>query len=191
MLIGALVAHHPHTTHGAQQDGSCLPHLVVETFAIITNICEHVLNVDIIGFLEYADSLAGDIAKDAHRQTRAREWMSLDETVGHAQLATHTAHLVLEQPLKRLAQLQVHFLGQSAHIMMTLDSHACDGQALDAVGVDGSLCQPTGIRDFVRLGIEHLDKVASDDFAFLLGVGHTRQVGKELVAGIYANHVQP
>lgn len=77
---------------------------------------------------------------------------------GHSQFASHAADFVLEQPLQRLAQTEVHLLGQTAHIVMALDGLARNVQALDAVGINGALRQPAGIGYLVRFGIEDLDK---------------------------------
>ena len=109
---------------------------------------------------------------------------------GHSQFASHAAYFVLEQPLQRFAQTEVHLLGQTAHVVMALDGLARNVQALDAVGINGALCQPTGIGYLVRFGIEDLDKIAADDFTLLLRLGHSLQILEELLAGIHANHVQ-
>ena len=53
-------------------------------------------------------------------------------------LVTHTAHLVLEEPLERLAQLEFHVFGQAAHVVVALDDFARDVEAFDAVGVASS-----------------------------------------------------
>ena len=74
--------------------------------------------------------------------------------------------------------------------MMTLDHLTCNVQTLDTVGIDGALRQPAGIGNLAGLGIEHLDKVATDNLALLLRVAHTCQIRKELLAGIDTNHVQ-
>ena len=43
---------------------------------------------------------------------------------GHSQFASHAAYFVLEQPLQRFAQTEVHLLGQTAHVVMALDGLA-------------------------------------------------------------------
>lgn len=63
--------------------------------------------------------------------------------------------------------------------MVTLNGHASDAQALDAVRIDGTLSQPFGISDFLGLSIEHLDEVAADNLTFLLRVGDTFEVLEE------------
>ena len=73
---------------------------------------------------------------------------------------------------------------------MAFDSLARNVQALDAVGINGTLRQPAGIGYLVRFGIEYFDKITTDDFTLLFGLGHSLQILEKLRAGIYANHVQ-
>ena len=116
--------------------------------------------------------------------------MAGDEMLRHTELTPHTTHLVLEQPLQRLAELQAHLLRQSSHIVMALDDLARDVQRLDTVWIDGTLRQPLGIGDLLRLGIEHLHEVAADDLTLLLRLIDTSQVSEELLAGIDTDHVE-
>ena len=116
--------------------------------------------------------------------------MTGDQMLRHSQLTTHTTHLVLKQPLQRFTELQVHLLGQTAHIMVTLDHLTRDIQRLDTVGIDRTLSQPFGIRDLLRLGIENLHEITTNNLAFLFWICHTCEVGKELRTGIHADHVQ-
>ena len=52
------------------------------------------------------------------------------------------------------------------------------------------LGEPFGVGYFLRLGIEHLNEVATDDFTLLLRVGDAFQILEELVACVYADYVQ-
>ena len=131
--------------------------------------------------MQDAHFLGGDVAQYADGQSWSGERMAGDEMLGHAHLTAHAAHLVLEQPLQGLAELQVHLLGQSAHVVVALDHLARDVERLDAVGIDGALGQPLGVGNLLSLGIEDLHEVAAYDFALLLGVGDAGQVGKELL----------
>ena len=99
----------------------------------------------------------------------------------HAHLTAHAAHLVLEQPLQGFAELKVHLLWQSAHVVVALNHLARDVERLDAIGIDGALGQPLGVGNLLSLGIEDLHEVAAYDFAFLFGVGNAGQVSKELL----------
>ena len=139
ILVGAFVAHHAYAPHIGEQDGACLPYLVVES-----PVAE-ALDEDVVGILQDAHLLGCDGAEDAHGQSRSGEGMASDEVFGDAELSAHAAHLVLEEPLQRLAQLEVHLLGQSAHVVMALDDLARDVEALDAVGVDGALGKPVAL----------------------------------------------
>lgn len=74
--------------------------------------------------------------------------------------------------------------------MVALDNLTRDIQRLDTVGIDSTLRQPFGIGDLLRLSIEDLDEVTSDNLTLLLRVRDSCQVGKELLTGIHTNHVQ-
>jgi hypothetical protein len=56
-----------------------------------------------------------------HRQTGARKRLPLDEGVGDAQAAAQPPDLVLEQFPERFDELQVHPVGQAAHVVVALD----------------------------------------------------------------------
>ena len=98
-----------------------------------------------------------------------------------AQGATHAAHLVLEQGAQRLHDLQVHLLGQAAHVVVRLDLAArpVDAHALDDIRIDGALGQPTSALDFLCLCVEHVDEGRTDSLAFGLRVGDTFQLFEE------------
>ncbi len=191
MLVSALIAHHPYGADGGEKYRTCLPYMVVETCAVGHGVVVHLLYVDIVGILQDTHFLTGDVAKDADSQTRTGERMTLDETFGHAHLVAYTAHLVLEEPSERFAELQVHLLGQTANVVVALDDHACNAQALYAVWVNRSLSQPFGIGYLLRLSIEDLYKVAADNLAFLLRVGYPLQVLEELFRSVHTYNVQP
>ena len=116
--------------------------------------------------------------------------MTRDEMLGHTKLSSHTAHLVLEEPLEWFAKRKMHLLGQTADIVMRLDDLARDIERLDAVGINSALSQPLGILDLLGFSVEYLDEVASDDLTLLLGVTHTCQVGKELLRSIHTNYIE-
>ena len=73
----------------------------------------------------------------------------------------------------------MHLFGQSSHVVMTLDDLARDVERFDAVGIDGSLCQPLRPFNLAGFGIEDLDEVAANDFALLLRVGNAGEVIEE------------
>ena len=116
--------------------------------------------------------------------------MAGDEVLGHAHGASHTTHFVLEEPLQRFAEREVHLLGKSAHIVVALDDLTRDVEAFDAVGVDGSLRQPACVGNLAGFGVEDFHKVAADDLAFLFRLLHSRQVAEELFRSVYANDVE-
>ena len=82
------------------------------------------LNENIVGFLQSMHLLRCYIPQDADSQSRTGERMTGNQMFGHSQFASHAAYFVLEQPLQRFAQTEVHLLGQTAHVVMALDGLA-------------------------------------------------------------------
>ena len=65
-----------------------------------------------------------------------------------------------------------------------------DRAGFDHIGVNGPLCQPPGILDLGRLGIEHVDERRPDGLAFLFRIGNPGQNLVKTLAGIYAHDVE-
>ena len=107
--------------------------------------------------------------------------MTADELALDAQGTAHTAHLVLEEGTQRLHNLQVHLLGQAAHVMVRLDlaARSVDAHALDDIGIDGALGQPTRAFDLLCLGIKHIDKRRTNGFSLGFGVSDALQLFEE------------
>ncbi len=74
--------------------------------------------------------------------------------------------------------------------MVALDDGAGDGKRLDAVGIDGALCEPARVGNFRCLAVEDLDEVGADNLALALGVCDACEVSEELVRSVDAAHVQ-
>ena len=182
-FISPFVSHHTHAAHG-KQDDTRLPHLAIQS------PLSQSTDEDVVGVLQDAHLFWGDVAKDTHGKPRSGERMAIDKMLGHMKLAADTAHLILEEPSQRFAKAQVHLFGQSAHVVVTLDDFACDVEALDAVGINRALCEPTGVFYFLCLGLKDIDKALADNFALLLRVVHTGQLAEKLLAGVDSDHVE-
>ena len=150
MLIGAFISHYTDTADGREKDDTSLPDLIVERnldvsvlhigrytssqdFASLFTTKFYLIlskssDIDIIRILQNTNLIWGDVAQDADGKTRTWEGVAGNEMLGHSQLTTHTAHLILEQPFQRFTELQVHLFRQSAHIVMTLDYLTCNIQ---------------------------------------------------------------
>ena len=87
-----------------------------------------------------------------------------------------------EGDFEKVANAIDHADGSAEKMAKTrMDNLAGDVETLDAVGIDRSLGKPFGTRLLLRLGVEHLHEVASDDLTLLLRVGNASEVGKELL----------
>ena len=98
------------------------------------------------------------------------------------------AHLVLEQVLQRLDQLEAELLGQAADVVVRLDGRGRavgGGAALDDVGIERTLSQKVGALDPKSLVLEHVDEYVADDPPFLLRIGDPGQGAEEAVTGVH------
>jgi hypothetical protein len=85
--------------------------------------------------------VGGDLADDAHAQPGAGERLAPHDLVGQAQLGAHLADLVLEEQAQGLDQVELHVLGEAAHVVVALDLGGAGGARLDDVGVERALHQ--------------------------------------------------
>ena len=184
-FVGTFVAHDAHALY-RQQHNSRLPYLVVEV-----GLVEHV-DEDLVGLLEHGDLLGRDLAQNTYSETRAGEGVAAYEQRADAERTAHAAHLILEEQAQGLDDLQVHVFGQAAHVVVRLDlgGGAVDRSRLHDVGIYRPLSQPLDILYALGLLVEYLDEVAAYDLAFLLGVGHARQIAQKTVCGAHALDIE-
>src|ERR1019366_3905571 len=90
----------------------------------------------------------------------------------HPELFAGSSYLVLEEFAEGLDELQVHLLGQAAHVVVALDDGAgpAEADALDDVRVEGALDEPLAPGDALGLLFEDLDEDPADDLPLLLRV---------------------
>ena len=177
VLVGALVAHDAHG-HDRQQHGEALGGGAVPAAG------PELLDEDGVGVLQDLHPLRADAAGNAHRQAGAGEGVAPDHVLGQAQGQAHPPHLVLEQLAQGLHQLQLHEVGQAAHVVVGFHQHgAADAGALDHVGIQGALGQEVGL-ELARLPVEHVDEDLPDDLALGFGVADPRQGPQEFRPGV-------
>ena len=182
-LVGSFVSHHSDALHG-EEDCACLPHFVIE-IPVAEALDEYV-----VGFLEDAHFLGGDVAKDAHCESGTGERVAIYEMLRHAEFAAHVAHFVFKEQTERLAEFEVHFLGEASHIVVAFDDGAGDRERLNAVGVDSSLGEPFHIFYFMGFFVEDIDEALADNLAFAFRLGDAGEFGEEFFACIDADYVQ-
>src|SRR4029079_13206739 len=71
--------------------------------------------------LNEADLFLRDVTKNAHSQTRTREWMAPKDLFRNVQLSSDQSHFVFEQLAQRLDQFEIHLFRQPPDVVMTLD----------------------------------------------------------------------
>ena len=104
--------------------------------------------------------------------------MAIDQRLRQAEFQAEAAHLVLEQILERLDQLEAEFLGQSADVVVRLDvgGRSVHGAAaLDHVGIQRALREKVSVVDVAGLVLEHVDEDVADAAAFLLRIADALQ----------------
>ena len=157
-------------------------------------------NENVVGLARDAHLLLGDLAEDAHGDTRAREGVAHDELLVDAEGAAELADLVLVKGAEGLDELQAlavgHALGQAADVVVGLDGGggALEGQRLDHVRVQGALQEEAdlgalagllgGLLDLLGLGLEHVDELAADELALLLRVVQALETLEEVLGGV-------
>ena len=161
-LVAALVAHADRLDVGHGDE--VLPDLTGQT-ALVELVAQ-----DGVGLTQGLQTVTGDGTQAADTQTGAGEGLTVDHGMGQTQsLADHT-DFVLEQQLDGLNQLKLQILGQTANIMVGLNSLLafCSLDGLQNVGVDGTLSQEGNALQLAGLVGEDGDELLADDLALAL-----------------------
>src|SRR5689334_25078299 len=101
MFVGAVVPHYTDGLH-RKQHSERLPDKVVQSRAA------DFFEVYGVGLAQDLELLCGERARNPDRQARSREGMAPDEALPQAQLASQSAHLLLEESAQRPAPLPIH-----------------------------------------------------------------------------------
>src|SRR5436190_9435769 len=134
VLVGAVVAHHPHRPHG-QQHGERLPQRAVESGGL--DLARH----DVVGLAEHLEPVAADGPEAPHGEAGAGERLPVDELLVEAEAQPDEPHLVLEELPQRLDELEAELAREPPHVVVALDHHrrAAHRGRLDHVGVERAL----------------------------------------------------
>ena len=115
IVVGAAVAHDAHGA-GVGEDSKILVQVLV--LAGLGNLVPE----DEIGLPEGVRLLLGDVPDDADGKAGAGERLTGDQVLGQAQLTAQLTDLVLEEEPQGLDDLlEVHIVGQAAHVVVALD----------------------------------------------------------------------
>src|SRR5437016_528435 len=150
----------------------------------------------VVGFLQQSNAFGRNLAQNAHRQARPREWLALENFFRHSGFAANFADLIFKEVFERLDQLELHLLRQAAYVVVSLDGlrRATHTARFDYIGIERSLHQPLDLADQpfnpVGFAIEDLDEFVANELAFLFRIDHTGELGQEALAGIYGHQVQ-
>ena len=130
-------------------------------------------------------TVAGYRANTAHAKARTRERLAVHHVIRQAQRLADHAHLVLEQELHWLDQLELQILRQAAHVVVALYR-----AGLNNVRIYRALGQEADALQLAGLLLEHADKLRAYDLALRLRVGHAGQLVQETVHGVHIGQVR-
>src|SRR5215203_5561520 len=156
-----------------RQYGEALPQLAVEP-CVSYLVLQHG-----VSFAKDLQPLCRDVPYDPDREPWPREWLPPDEPLGHPELPRNDAHLVLEEVPQGFDEVEVHDLGEAAHVVVALYPGSVAGPALDDVGVERALYQELGVLQLASLLLEGADELLADDLALRLGVRNIRELVQE------------
>ena len=81
------------------------------------------------------------------------------------------SYFIFKKGAQRLYQIQMHFFGKPAHIVMRFngDRWPVHRNAFNHIGINGSLPEKRNSFDFFRLLLENIYEEFTNGLAFLLG----------------------
>jgi hypothetical protein len=110
------------------------------------------------------------------------------------QYSANFSHFVFEKLPQWLNQPELHPLGQSPHIVVTLDQGsriARNRHTLDHIRIQRPLSQKLGSTPhLLRCFIKNVNEFPSDDLPFLLRIGHPTESAQKSLSGIDHRQVE-
>src|SRR5215203_5554873 len=140
----------------SRQYGEALPQLAVEP-CVSYLVLQHG-----VGFAKDLEPFCRNVPYDPDREPRRND-----------------AYFVLEEVPQRLDEVEVHDLGEAAHVVVALYPGGVAGPTLYDVGVERTLHKESGVLEFARLLLEGADELLADDLALRLGVCDVSELVKE------------
>jgi hypothetical protein len=116
--------------------------------------------------------------------------MATYKVLRHTHIATNAANFVFKEEFEWFAEFEVHLFRQTTYIVVALDNLTRVVDRLDDIWVDGTLTKPFSVGNLLSFLIKYLDKVAANDFAFLLRVSHASEVTIETRFSVYADDIE-
>src|SRR5215218_7619464 len=170
--VGPRVAH---DTDGvdSRQYGEALPQLAVEA-CVSYLVLQHG-----VGLAKDLEPLCCDVPYDPDREPWPGERLPPDEPLGHPELRRNDAYLVLEEVPQRFDEVEVHDLGEAAHVVVALYPGRVAGPALYDVGVERALHQESGVLELASLLLEGADELLADDLALCFRIGDVSELVQE------------
>src|SRR5215211_7254476 len=146
----------------SRQYSEALPQLAVEP-CVSYLVLQHG-----VGFAKDLEPLCRDVPYDPDREPWPGEWLPPDEPLGHSELRRNDAHLVLEEVPQWLDEVEVHDLGEAAHVVVALYPGGIARPALYDVGVERALHKESGVLELACLLLEGADERLDDLLGFVV-----------------------
>ena len=151
---------------------------------------------DFVGFLQQGNALRGDFAEDADSETGAGKGLAAGTSSGMPRSRPMRRTSSLNKSQEGLDELELHALGQAAHVVMALDglTGAFDAGGFDDVRVESSLHQPFDAAGFfgdaVGFVVKDGDELGADSLSLCLRVGDAGELVEKAAAGVYGDDVE-
>src|SRR4030095_801821 len=151
-----------------------------------------------------------NFSENAYGETWTRERLTIYDFLRQTELQPCLTHFVFKQLAHGFDEFEVHFLRQSADVVMALDhlrGIALDRNALNHVRVKSSLRQefvaPVSATGWTRRGesvlaiflisieqllggvLKYFDEFIADQLALRFGIGHSFEQREKAIAGVY------
>ena len=183
VIVGPAVSHDADGTHIGQH------RKILAHRSLKLRLCDLVTENE-VRLTQYREPLLGDLADDPYRKPRSGEGLAHDQILRQSQLTSERTNLVLEQQTQRLDYLtEIHAVGQSADVVMTLYDGGDVGAGLDDVGVYRTLNEIVNGADLPALVLEHTDKLLTDDLALRFGIGDALESAEEAILCVHTDEV--
>ena len=182
VIVGAVVAHDTDGAHARQHAEKLRQVLFIAVF-------RHFIPQHPVGVLQDLHLFGGDLADDAHAESRAGERLTPHKLMRDAELFADAAHLVLEQVAKRLDDAEeLHVVRHLHLVVMRFDLVGVALAGFDAVGVDRALREKALFAAAATdLFPKHFVKLCADDVPLLFGIGDPFEAGQEMLLTVHAH----
>src|SRR5579875_2268499 len=165
----------------------CLPYLIIPSSSF------ELVFYYLACLLFHPNLLRCNFSNYPHGKPRSREWMSLEQLIGHIQQLGYFPYFIFVQAAQRLDYLQLEPLWQPSNIVMRLDNcrRSFRDSAFDDIWIECALCKPVKRPLFCNNISKHVSKLFAYYLALCLRVCHAFQLAQKPLCCIDINQLNP